>query len=164
MVPALAAWRRRERDVSAVARWRYRVSWVPVTSPGAGMLAGTWLLVCPAAQPGSAGLAAQAGSAGLAAQCARALAGHGARVVKVTAALDQDLDRASLAALLTRALTGTHDTSHDNSDSDDSSGSGSRDGGGDGGAGVVGVVSLLGVAAGMLGGSGVPAGVAGTQL
>src|SRR5262249_33986004 len=78
MVPVLAAWRRRERDVSAVARWRYRVSWVPVTSPGAGVLAGTWLLVCPAAETSSAGLAAQ---------CARALEGHGARVVTVTAGL-----------------------------------------------------------------------------
>src|SRR5262245_61499859 len=100
MVPALAAWRRRERDVSAVAGWRYRVSWVPVTSPGAGMLTGTWLLVSPAGADADAG----AGGGGLAAQCARALEGHGARVVTVTAALDAGLDRAALAALLTRAL------------------------------------------------------------
>ena len=37
-------------------------------------------------------------AAGLAAACARVLAGHGARVITVTAALDQELDRAGLAA------------------------------------------------------------------
>ena len=34
VLPALAAWRRRERDRSVTAGWRYRVTWVPVPDPG----------------------------------------------------------------------------------------------------------------------------------
>ncbi|WP_220450130.1 type I polyketide synthase [Kitasatospora xanthocidica] len=41
---ALTDWRRRERAGSAVADWRYRVSWAPVSESGA-VLTGTWLLV-----------------------------------------------------------------------------------------------------------------------
>jgi acyl transferase domain-containing protein/acyl carrier protein len=45
VVPALARWRRRERDESAVAGWRYRISWAPVPDPGPVAPAGTWLVV-----------------------------------------------------------------------------------------------------------------------
>jgi acyl transferase domain-containing protein len=45
VLPALAAWRRREQDTSVTAAWRYRVSWVPVADPGPGLVTGTWLLV-----------------------------------------------------------------------------------------------------------------------
>ena len=48
-VPALAAWRRRQREQSVAGRWRYRVSWVPVAGLGGdGVLGGRWLLVVPA--------------------------------------------------------------------------------------------------------------------
>ena len=70
VLPALASWRRRERDRSATEHWWYRVSWIPVTEIGAAMLSGTWLLVVPAGQAGE-----------LAQWCGRALAARGARVV-----------------------------------------------------------------------------------
>nr|BFD89957.1 hypothetical protein KitaXyl93_13170 [Kitasatospora sp. Xyl93] len=66
VLPALADWRRRERAGSAVAGWRYRVSWVPVSESG-GVLAGTWLLV---------------GESPDAAAVAEALESHGATVVR----------------------------------------------------------------------------------
>ncbi|HEY0938238.1 MAG TPA: SDR family NAD(P)-dependent oxidoreductase, partial [Trebonia sp.] len=47
VLPVLAAWRRRERDATAVADWRYQVSWAPVPDPGPAALSGAWLLVVP---------------------------------------------------------------------------------------------------------------------
>ena len=93
VLPALAAWRRRELDASVTEAWRYQVSWVPRADPGPGLLAGSWLLVT-----------LQDGDTELAAGCARALAARGAAVVTVTAAA-ADLDRSTLAAAVpTRAL------------------------------------------------------------
>ncbi|WP_240437819.1 SDR family NAD(P)-dependent oxidoreductase, partial [Sciscionella marina] len=43
VLPALASWRRNEH--SAVADWRYRVDWVPVSGDEAVVLSGTWLVV-----------------------------------------------------------------------------------------------------------------------
>ncbi|MGD0607573.1 MAG: beta-ketoacyl synthase N-terminal-like domain-containing protein, partial [Streptosporangiaceae bacterium] len=140
-LPALAAWRRREQDSTAVAGWRYRISWVPVTSPGPGLLSGTWLLITPAGQENHDG-------GGLATGCARALATRGAQVITVPVTLDGDLDRAGLAARLAAALAAA------------AGGSGGESGAG----GLAGVVSLLGVARGLAGEPGVAAGVAGTQL
>ena len=51
VLPALAAWRRRERDRSVTDSWRYRVTWVPVPDPEPTVLSGTWLVVAPAALP-----------------------------------------------------------------------------------------------------------------
>ena len=48
VLPALASWRRRERDRSVTGGWRYRVAWVPVPEPGPAALSGTWLVVVPA--------------------------------------------------------------------------------------------------------------------
>ncbi|MGW5719453.1 type I polyketide synthase [Amycolatopsis sp. NPDC003865] len=45
VVPALAAWRRRQHEESLVDRWRYRVAWRPVTGPAANRLSGRWLVV-----------------------------------------------------------------------------------------------------------------------
>ncbi len=47
VVPALAAWRRRERADSSVADWRYRVAWQPFgeANGSAAVLSGKWLLV-----------------------------------------------------------------------------------------------------------------------
>ena len=71
VLPALASWRRRERDRSERAGWRYQVSWVPVTEPAPPALSGTWLMVVPPS------LAHQDPVSG----CAHALAAYGAEVV-----------------------------------------------------------------------------------
>ncbi|WP_338900155.1 SDR family NAD(P)-dependent oxidoreductase [Streptomyces sp. TG1A-60] len=45
VVPALSAWRRSQRQESAVDSWRYRVEWKPLTAPGGTTpLTGTWVL------------------------------------------------------------------------------------------------------------------------
>ncbi|MFD7667191.1 type I polyketide synthase, partial [Streptomyces sp. NPDC059788] len=93
VLPALASWRRRERDDSAVADWRYGISWSPVGEPSSAVLSGTWLVVAPSGQA----------DAGLVQGCARALAQHGARVVIVNPQPDE-LDRTVLAQRLTSAL------------------------------------------------------------
>ncbi len=82
VLPALASWRRRERNESVVADWRYRVSWVPVSEPGTAVLSGTWLVVTP--DEASAG------------DCVRALTERGAETVVVEAGAN-DLDRTALA-------------------------------------------------------------------
>ncbi|MEU5540522.1 SDR family NAD(P)-dependent oxidoreductase, partial [Streptomyces sp. NPDC020362] len=76
VLEALTSWRRRERDLSATANWRYRVTWAPVTEPEAGVLSGTWLVVVPSG--GAAGDRAQG--------CVAALAARGAEVVLLEAA------------------------------------------------------------------------------
>ena len=91
VVPALASWRRRDREESATAGWRYREAWLPAAEPDAVALSGRWLLVVPAAQA----------AGDLAHGCARALAGSGAEVITETVAAD----RAVLAERL-RALDG----------------------------------------------------------
>ncbi|MCX4862352.1 type I polyketide synthase [Streptomyces canus] len=48
VLPALAAWRRREQERATTANWRYQVAWAPVADPEPGTLSGTWLLVVPA--------------------------------------------------------------------------------------------------------------------
>ncbi|GAA2042501.1 hypothetical protein GCM10009839_51590 [Catenulispora yoronensis] len=91
LLPALASWRRRERADSAVADWRYRVSWAPVPEPAAAVLDGTWLLIAPAGHP--------------TADLAQALGARGAevRTFEFTAA---DLDRAALTARLAETFAG----------------------------------------------------------
>ncbi|MFD0632066.1 type I polyketide synthase [Catenulispora yoronensis] len=89
LLPALASWRRREREDSAVADWRYRITWVPVTDPGAAVLSGTWLAVVPS------GLEAAVSD------YLRALTDRGATVV--TLAVEQsDLDRTALGRNLSQ--------------------------------------------------------------
>ncbi|MFE3936790.1 SDR family NAD(P)-dependent oxidoreductase, partial [Streptomyces goshikiensis] len=50
VLPTLSAWRRGLRTQSEVDRWRYRVSWKPLTDAAAAgvRLAGSWLVVVPA--------------------------------------------------------------------------------------------------------------------
>ena len=98
LLPALASWRRRERDQSATGSWRYKTDWVPITDPGSARLSGTWPLIVPSAAEGSAGLIAQ-----LAAEVTRAMEAQGARVVLVEAGSD-GLDRGVLAARVRSAL------------------------------------------------------------
>ena len=95
MLPALASWRRRERDRSATQGWRYRITWAPVTEPDQAALSGTWLVLTPA------------GEDELARACGRALEAHGATVLM--AALNQEqqaqAERAGLSALLRTLVT-----------------------------------------------------------
>ena len=91
VVPALASWRRRERDRSVTRSWRYRIPWVPVAEPAHAVLSGTWLVVAPAAQADEARWSAQA------------LAARGAQTVilEITPA---QLDRRELAARIGETL------------------------------------------------------------
>ncbi|MFJ6200097.1 type I polyketide synthase [Micromonospora sp. NPDC092111] len=52
VLPGLAAWRSRQRDVSTVDGWRYRVVWRSTELPAGPELTGTWWLVAPAALAG----------------------------------------------------------------------------------------------------------------
>ena len=88
ILPALASWRRQERDAEATAAWRYRVSWVPVADPGPPSLSGTWLVVSPPGPPGE-----------LARDCVRALTARGAQVL-LTEVPPGETSRPELAALL----------------------------------------------------------------
>jgi acyl transferase domain-containing protein/acyl carrier protein len=89
VVPALASWRRRERDESVAAGWRYRITWVPVAVPDGVMLAGTWLVVD--------------GGGDLADAVAGALPGRAARVLRVGVGTGE-LGRRVLADLITEAV------------------------------------------------------------
>ncbi|MBC3839558.1 acyltransferase domain-containing protein [Streptacidiphilus sp. 4-A2] len=92
VVPAMASWRRREREQSAVADWHYRVAWVPVADPAPAPLTGSWLLLAPAGgDPDGPATAVRA-----------ALTARGAEVLTVTIAPDA-LDRETLAARITAA-------------------------------------------------------------
>ena len=98
VLPALASWRRRERDHSVTEGWRYRVTWAPVPDPEPAVLSGTWLVVAPAGLAGG----------DLARACVQAMAARGARVVVAEAAVGE-LDRAILADRIGRALAGAQD-------------------------------------------------------
>ncbi|MEF3119515.1 type I polyketide synthase [Streptomyces chrestomyceticus] len=91
VLPALASWRRRERDRSTAAGWRYRTGWSAIAEPDARLLSGTWLMVVAAGADG-----------GAAQQCAAALGARGAEVVVVEVPAET-VDRAELGALLTGA-------------------------------------------------------------
>ncbi|MBB5134645.1 acyl transferase domain-containing protein/acyl carrier protein, partial [Thermocatellispora tengchongensis] len=84
VLPALTAWRKRERERSAIESWRYRVSWAPIADPAPGRLSGTWLLVTGPGQD-------------LTERFRQILAGHGAHVVPVTVG---EPDRHAVAAAL----------------------------------------------------------------
>ncbi|RDG39793.1 type I polyketide synthase [Streptomyces corynorhini] len=45
LLPALAAWRRRQREEAAVGSWHYRTAWQSLPKAGAGSLSGRWLVV-----------------------------------------------------------------------------------------------------------------------
>ncbi|MFD7669279.1 SDR family NAD(P)-dependent oxidoreductase, partial [Streptomyces sp. NPDC059788] len=93
VLPALTSWRRRERDDSAVADWRYGISWTPVGEPSSAVLSGTWLVVVPAGYA----------DAELVQGCVQALTGRGAQVVTAEAASDK-VDRVALAERITGVL------------------------------------------------------------
>ncbi|MFI1801995.1 polyketide synthase, partial [Streptomyces sp. NPDC020379] len=70
VLPALSAWRHRDRERLAVDSWRYRVTWSPFAEPS-GLLSGDWLVVVPAGLAGDAWVG----------RCVAGLAGRGARPV-----------------------------------------------------------------------------------
>jgi acyl transferase domain-containing protein len=92
VLPVLASWRRRERDRSATAALRYRVTWTPIPGQGHAVPSGTWLVVIPAPPAG----------ADLASACVRALAAAGVQAIGVHAGSGDD--RAALADRISQAL------------------------------------------------------------
>ncbi|MEU1313363.1 type I polyketide synthase [Streptomyces cinnamoneus] len=92
VAPALAAWRRRQRTLSRVGDWRYRVTWQPLADLPQAALSGDWLVVVPEGH----------GQEPLVEGATRALAAHGARPVRVEADATT-ADRAAFAALLRNA-------------------------------------------------------------
>ncbi len=99
LLPALAAWRRREQDDSTITDWRYRVSWVPVPDSGPAVLSGTWLVVLPA----------ERADGPVAEGCVRALTSRGVRVATLAIGVDK-LERAELAERIGAALADAGDT------------------------------------------------------
>jgi candicidin polyketide synthase FscD len=81
---------RRERGESAIADWRYRITWTPLDPFGPTTLTGTWLIITPAEETHRT----------LAADCHRALTHHGARVL-VTEVPVGNIDRSTLADQIT---------------------------------------------------------------
>ncbi|WP_158692122.1 type I polyketide synthase, partial [Streptomyces aurantiacus] len=95
VLPALTAWRRKQRAASALDRWRYRVTWNPLPPPqpgGAPALTGTWALLVPD-EPGDLAWSAAA---------ERALTAAGARVTVVRVPTAAATDRSTLTELLRR--------------------------------------------------------------
>ncbi|MBI0379717.1 SDR family NAD(P)-dependent oxidoreductase, partial [Streptomyces albiflaviniger] len=93
LLPALSAWRRREREQSALDGWRYRVIWKPLEEPRLAAAPGVWLVAEPAAS---------AGHADTVRRVVAALADRGADIRRV-AADGADLDRDALADRIRRA-------------------------------------------------------------
>jgi acyl transferase domain-containing protein len=86
VLPALASWRRRELEDSAVSAWRYRVRWEAIADATSAAPSGTWLVVAPAGRD-------------LAVDCARALTDRGAAVVRFEVGLE-DHNRITLGQRL----------------------------------------------------------------
>ena len=88
VVSALASWRRKERKRTEAERWRYRISWAPITQPGAAALDGNWVVLTPDG----------ADCTDLAHACAAAMVAHGAQVMVIEAGA-MIADRAVIADL-----------------------------------------------------------------
>ncbi|MEU1806789.1 type I polyketide synthase, partial [Streptomyces sp. NPDC019937] len=90
VLPMLSDWRKRQRERSELADWRYRITWKPVTLPNTGRLSGTWLVAVPEADETRAE------------PCVRALRAGGAEVsvlpVAATDTADALADRLRTAA------------------------------------------------------------------
>ncbi|MGW5348841.1 acyltransferase domain-containing protein, partial [Streptomyces sp. NPDC004050] len=88
-LPALSAWRRGLRTRSEVDRWRYQVSWKPLTDSTSGArLSGSWLVVVPADGVDDTAVV-------------DALVGRGAEVREVV--VEAGADRGAVAGLLAGA-------------------------------------------------------------
>ncbi|MEH0420577.1 type I polyketide synthase [Streptomyces sp. B21-083] len=95
VLPALNAWRRRQRESAAVDTWRYRVDWQPVPGPPAAALSGIWLVVLPEGHQDDQ----------LVRDTLLTVGEAGAEAVTVLLT-DADVDRAALADRLAAALDG----------------------------------------------------------
>ncbi|MEW1642646.1 type I polyketide synthase [Streptomyces sp. NPDC091219] len=73
VLPALADWRTRSREDAALDRWRHRVVWERVATPGRPELSGRWLVLVPG----------DATAQAVAAPVEAALRAHGAEVGRV---------------------------------------------------------------------------------
>ncbi|MFH8369281.1 SDR family NAD(P)-dependent oxidoreductase [Streptomyces sp. NPDC018031] len=99
LVPALARWRRDQREEGIIDSWRYQTAWRPVTA-AAGVPSGSWLLVAPA------GLDDDPWIDG----AAQALRERGAGLVRLDVDADTEgADRDALAATLRRVCDGVTD-------------------------------------------------------
>ncbi|HEY2240538.1 MAG TPA: type I polyketide synthase, partial [Streptosporangiaceae bacterium] len=160
VLPALAAWRRRERDQSVTDGWRYRVTWEPVPDPSPAPGAGPWLAVVPPRDPGTPEATGDTGAAGVteasvADAWVEALARTGVRVITVEAGLAELADRTVLAGLL-RDAASTAAAPDTDAGSTHATETGEQ-------AEVAGVLSLLALAGGHVDGlPALPAGLAGT--
>ncbi|MFJ3714175.1 type I polyketide synthase [Streptomyces sp. NPDC090053] len=126
LLPALARWRREQREQNTTDTWRYRVSWTPLSQAEQVPATGTWLVVTPESGAGQDWADAVGAE----------LTGRGATVRQLTLGAAH-LERGTLAGLLADTddrggINGTGDTG----DTGDTSGTG-------GGDAVAGVVSLL---------------------
>ncbi|MEU6162543.1 type I polyketide synthase, partial [Streptomyces sp. NPDC047130] len=100
-LPVLSSWNRRRRGDSALASWRYRTTWRPVTGmPASANLTGRWLLVVPET-PADDAATAPVDVVDVVDAVAAALAAAGAEPVRF--AVPVDTDRATLAARLAAA-------------------------------------------------------------
>ncbi|WP_375155387.1 type I polyketide synthase [Streptomyces aureoverticillatus] len=90
VLPALTAWRRRQRATSTLDAWNYRVTWNPLPPGGDPALTGTWALLVPD-EPADLPWSAAA---------ERALTAGGARVTVVRVPKATATDRPALAELL----------------------------------------------------------------
>ncbi|WP_438021152.1 SDR family NAD(P)-dependent oxidoreductase [Sorangium sp. So ce315] len=97
LLPTLASFRHKRQEQSTVDAWRYRVTWKPLTTAGAPAdLAGTWLVVMPAALDDDA----------LPSALTEALTRRGARVLALRLS-QAHLDREALAEHLRQACAET---------------------------------------------------------
>ena len=90
VMPMLATWRRRERQDSIAAGWKYEIAWTPIADPAPVAMSGVWLVLTD-------GRAAEAEeiTAAVTARAAETI------VIETTAS---DLDRKSIAARIGRRL------------------------------------------------------------
>ncbi|MEU7415052.1 SDR family NAD(P)-dependent oxidoreductase, partial [Streptomyces sp. NPDC042638] len=95
VLPALSAWRRQDRERSAVDSWRYRVAWSPLADAAAGVLSGVWLVVVPAGLAGDAWVG----------ECVSGLARSGAEPVVLELGADR-AGREEMAGRLREAASG----------------------------------------------------------
>ncbi|WP_438021146.1 SDR family NAD(P)-dependent oxidoreductase [Sorangium sp. So ce315] len=98
LLPALAAYRRRQREQGRIDTLRYRVAWKPMSAPRTGDLAGTWLMLVPDHLADGERLSA----------LARAFSAGGADLVLLRLT-HEDADRDRLAARLREATGARRD-------------------------------------------------------
>ncbi|MFD4874197.1 type I polyketide synthase [Streptomyces sp. NPDC058420] len=92
VLPALADWRTRSREDAALDRWRHRVVWERVATPGRPELSGRWLVLVPEDE----------GARAVAGPVEAALRAHGAEVGRVEFSAGADRGEVAEALLALR--------------------------------------------------------------